>query len=156
MDSLKNTAFFSKSSLCPREECRRNKLVADSEHIVFHCVFVSSILNFLREASSKKDIKVNTDEMFYLFPFAHSKQNPNFLENFILSTQIKIVAFQIITDEKFTTWNFRHFVVKLLSIIKTSIEICEMYKIPILFLHALLEYAQFAACGSFNMFLYEF
>ena len=158
--SLKKLVMFKNnkfnSSLCPREECRRNKLVADSEHIVFHCVFVSSILNFLREASSKKDIKVNTDEMFYLFPFAHSKQNPNFLENFILSTQIKIVAFQIITDEKFTAWNFRHFVVKLLSIIKTSIEICEMYKIPILFLHALLEYAQFAACGSFYMFLYEF
>ena len=144
------------SSKCPRPECIRNNLEATSEHIVYDCVFVSSILYVIRQARIKHNINIHMEDMFYLFPFNDQNKNNNFLETFILATQIKITAFKVVIDEKFHAWTFQHFYVKLLNILKSSIQICELYNIPINFLHTLLEYADFAACGLLHSYMYDF
>ena len=96
------------------------------------------------------------DDKFYLFPYTQSENSNNSLEKFILATQIKITAFQVVVDEKFHSWNSCHFSVKLLQIIRSSIEICDLYNIPVSFLHALLVYAQEAAHGALHFFMYDF
>ena len=144
------------SHFCPRSECKRQNLIANSEHIVYDCVFVASIIHFIKEAYIRNKANIKMDDMFYLFPHLQIKNLDNSLEKFVLATQIKITAFQVITDNKFHTWNQFHFSVKLLQIIKTSIEICDLYCIPISFLHALLDYTQEAAHGAIHFFMIDF
>ena len=74
----------------------------------------------------------------------------------VLATQIKITAFKIVTQERFSTWTNQHFYVKLLNIIKSSIQICELYGIPITYLHMLLDYAEFAALGFLHHFMFYY
>ena len=93
---------------------------------------------------------------FTFFPHVQHNNINNSLEKFVLATQIKITAFQVVTDNKFHTWNQFHFSVKLMQIIKTSIKICDLYCIPISFLHALLDYAQEAAHGALHFFMIDF
>ena len=143
------------SSICPRSEC--NDMIATSEHIVYDCIFAQSILRFINEAYSRRDILLfkKTDDIFYLFP--HKKtEDKQFLERVVLATQIKITAFKIVTQERFSTWTNQHFYVKLLNIIKSSIQICELYGIPITYLHMLLDYAEFAALGFLHHFMFYY
>ena len=135
------------SSKCSRPECQLSDLTADSQHISYECVYVSSILYFINHAYIKDEIPHKLDDLFYLFPFVQAKQYYLSLEFFVLSTQIKMSAFQVCLEDRFSTWNHNHFYVQLLKILKNSIEICELYSIPISTLHLLLDYAELAALG---------
>ena len=151
---FKNSGFV--SAKCPRPECTAYDLTADSEHIVYDCVFASSILFFLKHAHKDEEIDYKVDDLFYLFPFIMKKKYNLSLELFILFSQIKITAFRVITADRFSSWNFNHFYVQLLKILKTSIKICELYNIPIKILHSLLDYAERAAIGLLHAFLYDY
>ena len=147
---FKNSGFL--SSKCPRPECQLSDLTAHSQHISYECVFVSSILYFINHAYIKDEISCKLDDLFYLFPYVQAKQYNLSLEFFVLSTQIKMSAFQVSFEDRFSTWNHNHFYVQLLKILKNSIEICDLYAIPISILHSLLEYAEKAAL----VLLYEY
>ena len=151
---FKNSGYV--SAKCPRPECSAYDLTADSEHIVYDCVFASSILYFLKHAHKNEEIDHKIDDLSYLFPVIQKKKYNLSLELFILFTQIKITSFQVITEERFSTWNFNHFYVQLLKILNTSIEICEIYKIPTKLLHPLVNYAERAAFGLLHAFIYDF
>ena len=135
------------SSKCPRPECQQSDLTAHSQHITYECVYVASILHFIKHAFLHDEIPHRLEDLFYLFPFIQQKHYFLSLEFFVLSTQIKMSAFQVVLEERFSTWNHYHFYVQLLKIIKNSIEICELYAIPIATLHSLLDYADRAALG---------
>ena len=151
---FKNNEFL--SSKCPRSECQLSDLTADSEHIVYDCVFSSSILFFINSAHKYDAIDYKLDDLFYLFPFVKKKSYNLSLELFVLFTQLKITAFQVATDERFATWNHNHFYVRLISILKLSIEICEMYDNSISVLYLLLEYAEKAALGLLHTYMYDY
>ena len=74
-------------------------------------------------------------------------------ELFVLFTQIKITAFQVITEENFSKWTFQHFYVKLINILKCSIDICEQCDIKITLLHTLEDFADRAALGLLHSFI---
>ena len=69
---------------------------------------------------------------------------------------MKITAFQVATEERFVTWNHNHFYVCLISILKLSIEICEMYDNSISVLYLLLDYAEKAAIGLLHSYIYDY
>ena len=144
------------SSKCPRYECQLSDLTADTEHIVYDCVFSLSILYFIDYAYKHDAISYKLDELYYLFPFIQKNNYNLSLELFVLFTQIKITAFQVATEERFVNWNHNHFYVRLLSILKISSEICEMYGIPIRILYPLLEYAEKAAIGLLHSYIYDY
>ena len=106
--------------------------------------------------TKKEKISYNLDELFYLFPHLQTKNYNLSLELFVLSTQIKMTAFQVCFEDRFPTWNFNHFYVQLLKILKNSIEICELYSIPTSILHSLLDYAELAALGLLHEFIYDY
>ena len=149
LSQFKNNEFT--DDLCPRPECK--DLSATSEHIVFHCIFATSILNFVKKAKINRDIDAKMDDNFYLFPFTEKNNHKSFLESFILATQIKMTAFKIVTEERFHSWNHNHFYLRLLNILKNSIQICELYHIDIKFLHELLEYAEVAGIGLLHSYM---
>ena len=151
---FKNSGFSSPK--CQRPECQLNDLTANLEHIVFDCVFASSILYFIKDAYKKEKISYNLDELFYLFPYLQPKNYNLSLELFVLFTQIKIAAFQVCLEDRFATWNYNHFYVQLLKILKKSIEICELYSISIFILHSLSEYAELAALGLLHEYIYDY
>ena len=130
------------SAVCPRQEC--SETLASSEHITYECVFVQSILKFVNYAYSHKEIllfkRISGDE-FFLFPHFSNKIE-NFLEKSVFAIQIKIMAFRIVKETRFGNWTHQHFYVKLLSIIKTSIDVCDLYKISNIQLKRLLDYAE--------------
>ena len=98
-----------------------------------------------------KKSTVNWMKCFTFFHKAH------FIARIIrFFTQIKITAFQAIADEKFSRWTFQHFYVRLMNILKCSIEICEQYEIKIQILYSLEDYAERAALGLLHSFMYDF
>ena len=103
-------------------------------------------------------MKFRTDwtKNFTYFHFWHKKNHTLSQELFVLFTQIKITAFQVIIEENFSRWTFQHFYVKLLHILKCSIEICEQYNITISILHILEDYADQAALGLLHSFMHDF
>ena len=115
-----------------------------------------SILYFIDYAYKNDAIPCKLDELYYLFPFIQKNNYNLSLELFVLSTQIKITAFQVATEERFANWNHNHFYVRLLSILKISSEICEMYEIPIRVLYSLIEYAEKAAIGLLHSYIYDY
>ena len=119
-------------------------------------MFSSSILYFINSAHKHNAIDYKLDDLYYLFPFVHKKNYKLSLELFVLFTQLKITAFQVATDERFATWNHNHFYVRLISILKLSIEICEMYDISISVLYLLLDYAEKAAIGLLHSYIYNY
>ena len=151
---FKNLGFS--SSKCQRPECQLNDLTTDSEHIVYDRVFASSILYFIKDAYKKEKFSYNLDEFFYLFPYLWTKNYKLSLELFVLFTQIKMTAFQVCLEDRFATWNFNHFYVQLLKILRKSIEICDLYSISISILHSLLEYTEFAALGLLHEYIYDY
>ena len=144
------------SSKCPRPECQLSDFTAHSQHISYDCVFASSILYFINHAYIKEKIPHKLDDLFYLFPFTQAKQYHLSLEFFVLSTQIKMSAFQVCLEDRFSTWNHNHFYVQLLKILKNSIKICELYSIPISILHSLLDYTELAALGLLWEYLNDY
>ena len=96
------------------------------------------------------------DELFYFFSFLTRKNPILSLELFVLFTQIKMTAFQVCFEDRFSTWNFNHFYVQLLKILKNSIEICDLYSIPTSILHSLLDYAELAALGLLHEYIYDY
>ena len=151
---FKNSGII--SSKCPRPECQLSDFTAHSQHISYECVFASSILYFINHAYIKDEISHKLDDLFYLFPFVQQKQYFLSLEFFVLSTQIKMSAFQVFLEDRFSTWNHNHFYVQLLKILKNSIEICDLYSIPIAILHSLLDYAERAALGLLWEYLTDY
>ena len=144
-----------KSSICPRPECANRELVADSQHIVFDCIFASTILYTINKTRLSLNLDLRLDDMFYLFP-QQDRKHKSFLEMFVLATQIKIAAFGYVIDEKFHKWSYQHFFVKYISILKTSILICELYDIPIKLLHALKSYGEENGCGIICQYMHDF
>ena len=144
------------SSKCPRYECKLSNLTADSEHIVIDCVFVTSILHCIEYARKHDAISYQLDELFYLFPYVQQKQYDFSLELFVFFTQIKITAFKVASEDRFENWNHNHFFVRLLSILKTSIEICELYDIRIRMLHSLLDYVENYALVLIHDFIRDY
>ena len=151
---FKNSGFS--LSKCQQPECQLNDLTADTEHIVYDCVFASSILYFIKYAYKHEVISYNLDEFFYLFPYLQKKKYRLSLELFVLFTQIKMTAFQVCLEDRFATWNFNHFYVQLLKILKKSIEICVLYSISISILNSLLDYAELAALGLLHEYIYDY
>ena len=113
-------------------------------------------LIFIKQAFRYQEIPYKLDEKFYLFPFLTQKNYTLSQELFVLFTQIKITAFQVITEENFSRWKVPHFYVKLINILKCSIEICEQYSIKITLLHILEDYADRAALGLLHSFIHDF
>ena len=60
------------------------------------------------------------------------------------------------TNQNITTLVHNHFYVRLISILKLSIEICEMYDISISVLYPLLEYAEKAAIGLLHSYIDDY
>ena len=67
-----------------------------------------------------------------------------------------MTAFQVCFEDRFPTWNNNHFYVQLLKILKKSIEISDLYSIPISILHSLLDYAELAALGLLHVYIYDY
>ena len=151
---FKNSGFS--TSKCQRPECQLSDLTANSEHISYDCVFVSSILYFINHAYKKDEIPCKLDDLFYLFPYIQTKNYNLSLELFVLSTRIKMTAFQVCLEDRFPTWNGNHFYVQLLKILKNSIEICELYAIPTSILHTLLDYAELAGLALLHEYIYDY
>ena len=143
------------SPICPRPECKRRQLIADSQHIVFDCIFASTMLYTINKTRLPLNLDFQMDDMFYLFP-QQNRKTKSFLEMFVLSTQIKMAAFKHVVNERFYKWSFQHFLVKYLSILKTSILICELYDIPIKFLYILQTYGEENGCGIMCQYMHDF
>ena len=78
----------------PRPECGHDESIANSEHIIYDCIFAKSILHFISTAVRQDRINLKFDEFLYAYPYQDAKKFT--LESFILYKQIKITAFQVV------------------------------------------------------------
>ena len=67
-----------------------------------------------------------------------------------------MAAFKHVVNERFYKWSFQHFLVKYLSILKTSILIFELYDTPIKFLYILQTYGEENGCGIMCQYMHDF
>ena len=139
------------SNKCPRAECENR--IANSDHVTYDCVFISSFIHTIRKTMTRLDIKINWCDMFYMFP-TYKQTSPS-LEMFVLFTYMKSFALQAAKEEHFRKWTYHNFTAKYISMLKLTTETCQMYDIPIKFANNLFIDALKNAEGILHDFLYE-
>ena len=131
-------------------KARMHNQTSNLDHTMYHCIFMSSLYNCI-EYSLKRCLNIEFNDRFYLFPYYDVNQ-PSY-EIFIFSTNLKIAALQASIHDRFANWSHFHFYARYLSVIKLSIEICNLYNIRMSFLNELLEDAELSALGLINQFM---